>query len=134
MPTFFRTDPFLRDWNSLTPEQKARFKIAVRQMVEDLRTHRGFRPGLRIKRVRKTTGIFEMTWARMAVRPSSMERKFDQANRILSGAGLALMISSRILEIPLRHKNGPSPNASRRGVSGDNHGVSQDNLLGQQAL
>lgn len=63
MPTFFRTDPFLRDWNSLTPEQKARFKIAVRQMVDDLRTHRGFRPGLRIKRVRKTTGIFEMTWA-----------------------------------------------------------------------
>ena len=63
MPTFFRTVPFLRDWGSLTPEQKARFKVVVSQMVEDLRAHRGFRPGLRVKRVRKTAGIFEITWA-----------------------------------------------------------------------
>jgi hypothetical protein len=63
VPTFFRTVPFLRDWSGLTPDQKAHFKIAVSQMVEDLRAHRGFRPGLRVKRVRKTTGIFEITWA-----------------------------------------------------------------------
>ncbi len=32
-------------------------------MVDDLRALRGFRPSLRIKRVRGTTGIFEMMWA-----------------------------------------------------------------------
>jgi hypothetical protein len=63
VPTFFRSAPFLQDWRTLTPEQKARFKAAVREMVDDLRTGRGFRPGLRVKRVQKVKGIFEMTWA-----------------------------------------------------------------------
>ena len=63
MPTFFRTTPFLEDWESLTPGEKARFKVAVREMVGDLRAKKGFRPGLRVKRVRTTRDVFEMTWA-----------------------------------------------------------------------
>jgi hypothetical protein len=36
---------------------------SVGQMVEDLKLGAGFRKGLRIKGVRRTDGIYEMTWA-----------------------------------------------------------------------
>jgi len=36
---------------------------AVREFVEDLKRGQGFRAGLRVKGVRKRSGVYEMTWA-----------------------------------------------------------------------
>jgi hypothetical protein len=47
----------------LTSTQQAAFLAAVSQFVQDLRGQKGFRKGLRVKRVKGGTGIFEMTWA-----------------------------------------------------------------------
>ena len=63
MPTYARTERFMRDHAGLSREQKAAFRAAVRHFVEDLEAHRTFRPGLRVKRVKGAPGIFEMTWA-----------------------------------------------------------------------
>jgi hypothetical protein len=62
-PTYEAPDSFLRDYGKLTPQQRARWATAVRQMVEDLRGGGPFRPGLRIKRVQATAGVWELTWA-----------------------------------------------------------------------
>jgi len=62
MPTFEVTDRFRRDFAGLTPDQKAAFRNALRAFIEDL-PRRRFRRGLRVKGVRGTGGIFEMTWA-----------------------------------------------------------------------
>ena len=63
MPTYERSDRFDRDCEALTPEQRYRFKRAVRRFVEDLEGGRGFRSGLRVKGVQGSPGVFEMTWA-----------------------------------------------------------------------
>lgn len=63
MPTFFRSSGFLNDWRTLSPEQKRAFKAAVREMVANLRAKQGFHPSLRVKRVQKAKGVYEMTWA-----------------------------------------------------------------------
>lgn len=62
-PTYERESTFVRDWAKLTPQQRQRFLDSVRDMIMDLRSGRGFRPGLRIKGVQGTTGVYEMTWA-----------------------------------------------------------------------
>lgn len=64
MPTF-QTDPrFDRDWKSLTPEQRQRFRRVIREEFRpDLASGR-FRPGLRVKGIQDSpSGVFEMTWA-----------------------------------------------------------------------
>lgn len=63
MPTHDELVQFLREFIGLTPEEQTRFLVAVRKMVEDLRASRGFRPGLRVKRVQGYADIYEMTWA-----------------------------------------------------------------------
>lgn len=68
MPTFEVSEAFRRDVASLTPEQYARFQVAVRRFIEDLLAMEaggqvGFRPGLRVKRVWGTSGLYEMTWS-----------------------------------------------------------------------
>ena len=63
MPTYAWLAHFAADFDSLSPEQQARFLRAIAQFVEDLRGGRGFRKGLRVKGVQGATGIFEMTWA-----------------------------------------------------------------------
>jgi hypothetical protein len=63
MPTFERLPRFDADWNKLTEEQQEQFRAATRQFVRDLQRRRGFRSGLRVKPVRGTRGIWEMTWA-----------------------------------------------------------------------
>jgi hypothetical protein len=63
LPTYDRTQRFDADWHKLTAEQQGRFRIAVRQFVEDLERGGGFRPGLRVKGVRGAPGVYEMTWA-----------------------------------------------------------------------
>ena len=62
MPTFDRTQKFREDYRGLTGEQREAFKTAVRKLVEDLR--QGVpRKGLRVKRVQRRSGVWEMTWA-----------------------------------------------------------------------
>lgn len=63
MPTYGKTDRFKKDHAALSSDDKRRFKQAVEKFVEDLKTKRPFRKGLRVKGVKGTIGIFEMTWA-----------------------------------------------------------------------
>lgn len=63
MPTFERTPRFDADWNKLSADQQDRFLVCVREFVEDIGNGQGFRPGLRVKGVRATANVFEMTWA-----------------------------------------------------------------------
>lgn len=63
MPTYERSARFDRDYEALTPTQRAQFRTAVRKFVADLERGRAFRSGLRVKGVRGSFGVFEMTWA-----------------------------------------------------------------------
>lgn len=63
MPTREALASFWRDWDSLTPDQQRAFREAVAEFVADLAGTRGFRPGLRVKRVQGHPSIWEMTWA-----------------------------------------------------------------------
>ena len=63
MPTREITASFSRDWARLNPKQQEAFLAAVDKFVDDLRTGRGLRPGLRVKGVRGTPGVYELTWA-----------------------------------------------------------------------
>ena len=62
MPTYARTESFERDYRSLSKDQRASFRRALLHFIEDLRAGR-FRKGLRVKGVKGTKGIYEMTWA-----------------------------------------------------------------------
>lgn len=63
-PTFDHTETrFQRDLRRLTPGQRKAFREAVAAFVDDLRRGGGFRPGLRVKRVQATDGVWEMSWA-----------------------------------------------------------------------
>lgn len=62
MPTYETTPRFNNDLDRLTPEQRRRFRQTVAAFVEDLRTGH-FRAGLRVKGVRSTPGVYELTWA-----------------------------------------------------------------------
>lgn len=64
MPTYDVDPQFWRDWATLTEAQHARFRTAVRQMIDDLRAHRRFHPRLRVKGYQSQPGIFEMSWAK----------------------------------------------------------------------
>jgi hypothetical protein len=63
VPTYAWLARFRADFEGLTPTQPAAFLVAVSQFVEDLRSGRPFRSGLRVKGIRGASGIFEMTWA-----------------------------------------------------------------------
>ncbi|WP_236243616.1 hypothetical protein [Streptomyces sp. CC228A] len=63
MPTFETLPRFTADLDRLTPEQRRRFRHAVAAFVEDLRTGGHFRAGLRIKRVQRAPGVYELTWS-----------------------------------------------------------------------
>lgn len=63
MPTYEWLARFRADFDALTPSQQAAFLVAIGQFVEDLRSGRGFRKGLRVKGIQGAAGIFEMTWA-----------------------------------------------------------------------
>ncbi len=65
MPTYESTHSFLHDYEDLTPTEQEAFMRAVEKLVDDLRGGEGFRPGLRVKRVKGTNpGLYEMTWAK----------------------------------------------------------------------
>ncbi|MFK8851744.1 hypothetical protein [Streptomyces sp. Ac-502] len=62
MPTYEVLPRFTADLDRLTPEQRRRFRCTVAAFVEDLRTG-SFRAGLRVKRVQRTFGVYELTWS-----------------------------------------------------------------------
>jgi len=62
LPTYAWLARFAVDFDSLSPEQQARFLRAIAQFVDDLDGGKGFRKGLRVKGVQGAAGIFEMTW------------------------------------------------------------------------
>jgi len=62
LPTFEALPRFWRDYQRLSPEQRASFQEAVEKFVDDLGRAR-FRPELRIKAIQGAEGIFELTWA-----------------------------------------------------------------------
>lgn len=58
----------MRDYGSLTAQQQHRFDNKREEFTEDLLAmeddpRKGFRPGLRVKKVQGRSGLFEMTWA-----------------------------------------------------------------------
>lgn len=63
MPTYSWLARSGKEFDDLTPAQRAAFLLAVSQFVEDLNRGRGFRKGLRVKGIKGAAGIFEMTWA-----------------------------------------------------------------------
>ena len=63
MPTYETLPRFTTDLNRLTPEQRRRFRQTVTAFVEDLRARGPFRAGLRIKHIRRASGIYELTWS-----------------------------------------------------------------------
>jgi hypothetical protein len=63
VPTYERLRRFDRDYESLSLEQRSAFKEAVDTFVADLERGQGFRNGLRVKGVKGSPGLYEMTWA-----------------------------------------------------------------------
>ena len=63
MPTYERSPQFVHDYRHLSSEQRRAFRVAVEKFVADLRRGRGFRPGLRVKGIRGSPGMFELAWA-----------------------------------------------------------------------
>ncbi|MFF2523528.1 hypothetical protein [Streptomyces liangshanensis] len=63
MPTYETLPRFTTGLNHLTPEQRRKFQQTVAAFVHDPRTGGAFRPGLRIKRVQRASGIYELTWS-----------------------------------------------------------------------
>ncbi|MER5973320.1 hypothetical protein ABT112_26940 [Streptomyces sp. NPDC002055] len=62
MPTYEATPRFTADHHRLTLEQRRAFRQAVIAFVNDLRAGGPFCAGLRIKGVRRASGVFELTW------------------------------------------------------------------------
>ena len=63
MPTYEALPRFTTDLARLTPEQRRRFRRTVAAFVEDLRAGGRFRSGLRVKRVQRAPGVYELTWS-----------------------------------------------------------------------
>lgn len=63
MPTYETTPRFITDLERLTSEQRTCFRRAVTAFVHDLRTGGHFRAGLRVKRVQRAVGVYELTWS-----------------------------------------------------------------------
>jgi hypothetical protein len=61
VPTWTATARFVQDYQSLSPDERKRFKAAVRKFVQDLKAGK-FRKSLRIQGIEGADGIFEMTW------------------------------------------------------------------------
>ena len=62
-PTFALAPRIVADWKRLSAVQRAAFRAARDEMIEDLSSGGRFRPGLRVKGVQGSPGVFEMTWA-----------------------------------------------------------------------
>lgn len=63
MPTYERLPRFVKDFQALSREQQLEFLEAVEKFVADLKIGEGFRSGLRVKGVKGSPRLFELTWA-----------------------------------------------------------------------
>ena len=63
MPTYQQLPSFTRDLSLLSIPDRARFLEAVERFVTALQAAQLPPPGLRVKRVRGFSGVWEMTWA-----------------------------------------------------------------------
>ena len=63
MPTYERSPQFIRDHADLSADQRRAFRVTVEKFVADLERGRGFRPGLRVKGIKGSPGLYELTWA-----------------------------------------------------------------------
>jgi hypothetical protein len=63
LPTYERSPQFVDDYAALSSERRRAFRLAVEKFVADLSRGQGFRPGLRVKGIQGSPGMFEMTWA-----------------------------------------------------------------------
>ncbi|MEU7649939.1 hypothetical protein [Streptomyces huasconensis] len=104
MPTYETMTRFNNDLDRLTPEQRHRFRKTVAAFVEDLRTGGRFRAGLRVKRVQRARGIYELTWSMGTGPAGRATRNTDPstvpAPRTSSGAASAPTTSSPAPESP----------------------------------
>jgi hypothetical protein len=62
-PTFERLPRFNGDYGKLDADQRARFKKSIAQFVDDLKSNRPVRSGLRVKRVQGHDRLYELSWA-----------------------------------------------------------------------
>jgi hypothetical protein len=59
VPTYFRTNRFIRDYGDLTDGQREHFKVAVSKFVEDLKRDGEVRSSLGIRPLQRCPGVFE---------------------------------------------------------------------------
>jgi len=62
MPTYMALPRFLREFKKLSDTQQQEFLKAVGDFREDLAAGKGFRPGLRVKKM-SGHNVWEMAWA-----------------------------------------------------------------------
>jgi hypothetical protein len=62
LPLYTRLLRFKKDYDALSPDQKASFKAAAAHFIADLAAGGTFRNGLRVKGVQGAAGIFELSW------------------------------------------------------------------------
>ncbi len=62
MPTYSWLARFRADFEHLSAAEQSAFLAAVQQFVDDLRSGRPLRKGLRVKGIQGAPGIFEMTF------------------------------------------------------------------------
>jgi hypothetical protein len=63
MLTHSKEDSFWDDWEDLPNNQRIRYYAALSKMEYDHEAGGGFRAGLRVTKVRRVPGVWEMTWA-----------------------------------------------------------------------
>jgi hypothetical protein len=63
VPTYQKLPRFQKDFDQLSPDEQERFRQAVERFIQDLKRGKRFRPGLRVRGIQGTQGIYEMTWA-----------------------------------------------------------------------
>ena len=62
LPIYDRTRRFDRDYERLSKQHRAEFKVALQKFLQDLPGRR-FRAGLRVKGIQAAGGVFEMSWS-----------------------------------------------------------------------
>jgi hypothetical protein len=102
VPAFERLASFLRDFDALTPGQKAAFLRAVSLFVADLRDGNGFRKSLRVKKMAGYDNVWELTWAPMAGLPSDTAPRSRKGIPVSAGGAWAPTTSSSVTRRPPR--------------------------------
>jgi hypothetical protein len=98
VPTFGVSPRFEREYRGLSASERRAFDTAWRRLAAGLRERPpAFEPALRVKRVRGTSGVWELTWAPdgRATFEYGAERRAGEAHIVWRRIG-----SHRILEQP----------------------------------